>query len=274
MHIGGTRGPRRVAASALAIAAAVVMSGCSSVANDVHVERTALTTTVDRSVGVSSLLTGVVTTPDAHPIKGIDVSKYQGPVDWRSVRASGVAFAYIKATEGGDRVDDRFAENWAAAKAAGVPRGAYHFYYFCRTGAEQAAWFIKNVPYDANALPLVLDMEWNHLSPSCKRRPDLAEVHREMKTFLRIVEKHYGKRPMIYSSVDFHRDRLVGSFETHHFWLRSVAGHPSIKYHPSTRYSFWQHTATGSNPGVRGNVDQNVFMGSSEEFRRFVATGL
>jgi lysozyme len=243
-------------------------------AGDVAVERTALTTEVETGVGVASLLTGEVTTPGDHPIKGIDVSKYQGPVDWGGVRASNVSFAYIKATEGGDRIDDRFAENWAAAKAAGVPRGAYHFYYFCRTGAEQARWFIRNVPYDADALPVVLDMEWNHLSPSCKRRPGLEEVHREMSVFLRMIEKHYGKRPMIYSSVDFHRDRLVGAFNAHHFWLRSVAGHPSIKYHPSRSYSFWQHTATGRIGGVKGNVDLNVFMGGPEAFRRFAATGL
>jgi lysozyme len=274
MAHGGSGARLKGAAAAAALLGALALGACSTVAGDAPLERTALTTSVETGAGVTSLLNGVVTTPDDHPIKGIDVSKYQGRVDWASVRAANVSFAYIKSTEGGDRVDDRFAENWAAAGAAGVPRGAYHFYYFCRTGAEQAAWFIRNVPYDPTALPPVLDMEWNHLSPSCKRRPPVEEVHREMSTFLRIVEKHYGKRPLIYSSVDFHRDRLVGAFPNHHFWLRSVAGHPSIKYHPTTRYSFWQHTATGRVAGVTGNVDRNVFMGGPEAFRRFAATGL
>lgn len=273
----------RCAIAAGAFAGALGLGACSTVAGDVQsarsdaarsgVERTALTTEAPLGVGAVSLSTGVVTTPDDHPIKGIDVSKYQGTVNWSAVRASGAAFAFIKSTEGGDRIDDRFAENWANAQAAGMPRGAYHFYYFCRTGAEQAAWFIRNVPVDPNALPPVLDMEWNHLSPSCKRRPDRAEVLREMGVFLRIVEKHYGKRPIIYSSVDFHRDRLVGAFPGHHLWLRSVAGHPSLKYHVSTSFSIWQHTATGRNPGVVGNVDQNVYMGSAESWRRLAATG-
>jgi len=272
----------RRALSAGAFLGAFALGACSTVAGDmqtarneaaVGVERTALTTETSIGVGAVSLATGRVSTPNDHPIKGIDVSKYQGTVNWPAVRASGVSFAYIKSTEGGDRVDDRFAENWAAAAAAGVPRGAYHFYYFCRTGAEQAAWFIRNVPVDPNALPVVLDMEWNHLSPSCKRRPDTAEVHREMSVFLRKIEKHYGKRPIIYSSVDFHRDRLVGAFLGHHLWLRSVAGHPSIKYHPSTSFSLWQHTATGRTPGVTGNVDQNVYMGTPEGWRRLAATG-
>src|SRR5579863_5354418 len=67
--------------------------------------------------------------PDVYPtagdfeVHGIDVSKYQGDIDWNAVKASGVKFAWIKATEGGDRVDEKFAQNWEMAKAAGVPRG-------------------------------------------------------------------------------------------------------------------------------------------------------
>jgi hypothetical protein len=76
--------------------------------------------------------------PWTYPVHGTDVSKYQGSIDWPAVRASGISFAFIKATEGGDRLDDRFAENWHAAKAAGIPRGAYHFFYFCRPAHEQA----------------------------------------------------------------------------------------------------------------------------------------
>ncbi|MFD1703983.1 GH25 family lysozyme [Methylopila henanensis] len=251
--------------------AAAALAGCSTVGPEV--ERTALTTEIDPSTGIGAALAGRVTTPDDHPIHGIDVAKYQGEIDWAGVRASGVSFAFIKATEGGDRVDERFEQNWASARAAGVPRGAYHFYYFCRTGAEQAAWFIRNVPNDPAALPPVLDMEWNHLSPSCKRRPPREEVLREMGVFLSMVERHFGKRPTIYTSVDFHRDILVGAFPGHHFWLRSVAGHPSLKYHVSRRFSFWQHTATGRIGGVTGNVDRNVFMGDAESFRRYAATG-
>lgn len=259
-----------IAAAALAI---IGLGACSTVGGDTGLQRTALSTTVGTDVGVTSI-GSLVTAPGDHAVQGIDVSKFQGPIDWTTVRASGVSFAYIKGTEGGDRVDDRFAENWAAAKAAGVPRGAYHFYYFCRTGAEQAAWFIRNVPNDPTALPPVLDMEWNHLSPTCRIRPPVDVVRAEMANFLRIVERHYGKRPIIYTSVDFHRDRLVGAFPSHHFWLRSVAGHPSLKYDVSRSFSIWQHTATGSVPGVTGAVDRNVFMGSPDRWRQLAQTGL
>src|SRR5262245_10163417 len=82
------------------------------------------------------------------PVQGIDVSYWQGNIDWQKVSDAGIHFAYIKATEGGDRVDPRFLHNWNAAKEAGVPRGAYHFMYWCRRAKEQAAWFVSKVPGD------------------------------------------------------------------------------------------------------------------------------
>src|SRR5262249_36110475 len=75
------------------------------------------------------------TTPWDYAVHGTDVSKYQTSVAWADAKAAGISFAFLKATEGGDRVDDNFAENWRNARAAGVPRGAYHFFYFC-TPAE------------------------------------------------------------------------------------------------------------------------------------------
>ena len=83
-----------------------------------------------------------------HSLRGIDVSHHQGVVDWGRVAKSDVAFAILKATEGGDYVDETFARNLAGAQAAGLVVGAYHFFTFCRPGAEQAANFLKVVPRD------------------------------------------------------------------------------------------------------------------------------
>jgi len=208
-------------------------------------------------------------TPWQYPVHGIDISKYQGDIDWRTTKRGGVAFAFIKATEGGDHLDERFRENWAASGSAGVPRGAYHFYYFCRTGAEQARWFIRNVPKDPKALPAVLDMEWNHGSKSCKRKPSANEVRAEMRSFLTIMERHYGKRPLIYTTVDFFKDNQLTTFKGYEYWLRSVAGHPSDVY-PGQRWSFWQYTGTGRIPGIKGDTDINVFAGTPAAWRQWV----
>jgi lysozyme len=91
-------------------------------------------------------------------VQGIDVSHHQGPINWDEVAGDDVRFAWIKATEGGDWEDPRFDENWAGAGAAGVPRGAYHFFTLCRPAAEQAAWFLSVAP--AGELPTAVDLEY------------------------------------------------------------------------------------------------------------------
>ena len=129
-----------------------------------------------------------------------------------------------------------------------MPRGAY-LYYFCRTPAEQAAWFIDHVPRDRSALPPVLDIEWNHESRTCRRFPDPATVRAEARTFLQLLTGYYGKRPLIYTTVDFYRDNELWKLDGHHFWLRSVAGRPSDVY-PGQGWAFWQYTATGVVAGI------------------------
>ncbi|MCM2503726.1 glycoside hydrolase family 25 protein [Aureimonas altamirensis] len=209
--------------------------------------------------------------PDHYPVHGIDISKYQGDVDWRAARADGVEFVYIKATEGGDRLDERFHENWRGARDAGIPHGAYHFFYWCRPGIEQARWFIKNVPQDALSLPPVLDVEWTPHSPTCTRRPDRAEMQREMTAFMDALERHYGMRPIIYAPIDIHRDRLVGTYPNHRFWLRAVADHPDNVYE-ARDFHFWQYTATGTVAGIEGDVDRNAFSGSRQDWQRWLSS--
>ena len=207
--------------------------------------------------------------PWSYAVHGTDVSKYQRAVDWRQLREAGVSFVFIKATEGGDMVDEQFAEHWRGAKAAGMPRSAYHFFYFCRPAREQAQWFIRNVPKEAGTLPHVLDMEWNHLSPTCRLRPPAATVQREMKVFLDMIERHYGKRPIIYTSVDFYRDNRLHEFAGYDWWLRSVAAHPSEAY-PGQSFRFWQYTGTGELPGIKGDSDINVFNGTASQWRAWL----
>jgi lysozyme len=209
--------------------------------------------------------------PDRLKVHGIDVSKWQGDIDWRKVKASGVSFVFIKATEGKDVIDPRFDEYWREARVAGLAYAPYHFYYFCSTPDEQADWFIRNVPAAAVALPPVLDAEWNPSSKTCKRRPDPDTVRSELKRFMDRLEAYYGKRPIIYTSVDFHRDNLVGAFQDHHFWLRSVAGHPGEVY-PERRWAFWQYTSTGVVPGIDGPIDINAFAGTPDNWRNWVAS--
>ncbi len=208
-------------------------------------------------------------TPVHYAVHGTDVSKYQKDIDWHQAKARGISFVYIKATEGGDRFDDYFMQNWRAARTAGVPRGAYHFFYFCRPAFEQARWFIRHVPNERGALPPVLDMEWNPHSPSCKFRPKPAAVRKEMSVFLKLVERHYGKKPIIYVTPDFFADNELHLFRGYPFWLRSTAGHPDEKY-GSQSWLFWQYTGTGVVPGITGDADINVFNGGPSAWKEWV----
>lgn len=229
------------------------------------------------SLGAGAAVSGTLSDKKPHkgvaaahvmPVQGIDVSYYQGKIDWQKVSDAGIHFAYIKATEGGDRVDPKFLHNWNGAKEAGVARGAYHFMYWCRRAKEQAAWFISNVPGDdGDALPPVLDVEWNSRSKTCPRRIGRDDAIAKIKVMLAAMEAHTGKRPIIYTDPKFHREVLEGEFTDYQFWLRSVAAKPEAKYR-ARKWAFWQFTTTGRVHGVAGPVDRNSFNGTLAEWQR------
>ena len=208
--------------------------------------------------------------PHDFPIHGIDVSNHQGDIDWQAVRASNVKFAYIKATEGGDHVDQRFAQNWAGAKAAGVKHGAYHFVYWCRPWREEMANFFRTVPVERDALPPVLDVEATPESKSCKRRLERHTVIPEIRAMLQAMEQHYGKRPVIYTTVDFFEAILHPSeLEDYPIWVRSTKHSPQVRY--GKRYwHFWQYQSDGQVAGIKGNVDKNAFRGDHQQWLAFL----
>ena len=207
--------------------------------------------------------------PQAYSVHGIDVSKYQRPIDWSTARANGVSFAFIKATEGGDRLDPGFAGHWRGAGEAGVLRGAYHFYYFCTPAEVQARWFIQNVPKERGMLPPVIDLEWNPQSPTCTYRPPPEVVRAEAQTFMDILEAHYGQRPVIYTDPAFFARNELMRFAGEEVWLRSTAAHPTDRYGVAG-WTFWQYSATGLVPGAQGEIDLNAFGGSQAEWAAWV----
>jgi lysozyme len=205
------------------------------------------------------------------PVQGIDVSKYQGRIDWAAVKAGGTHFAFIKATEGGDHLDERFAENWAGSRAAGVPRGAYHFVYWCRDAREQVEWFKRNVPADPSALPPVLDLEWNHTSRTCGQKLPKEQALPMIKVMLAGMHEHTGKRPIIYTDPGFYKDVLEGELDEYPLWARSVANEPEARY-GERPWMMWQYTAYGRVPGVATHVDRNAFWGDHSHWAHFLST--
>jgi lysozyme len=185
-------------------------------------------------------------------VQGIDVSHHQGEIHWPTVADDGVRFAWIKATEGGDWVDPRFAVNWQAAGEAGIPRGAYHFFTFCRPGAEQAANFLAAVPAGEGELPPAVDLEYGG---NCDQRPDTASLGEELEAFMRAVERATGQRPVIYATGALVRDHialLVGE----RLWVRAI--HHPLGMEAPVPAAVWQYSNIGRVDGIEGRVDRNA----------------
>ncbi|MDR6870664.1 lysozyme [Bosea sp. BE125] len=197
-------------------------------------------------------------------IQGIDISRWQGEIDWAKVKDADTRFAFIKATEGGDHLDPSFKRNWAEAKKHGIPRGAYHFVWWCRSAKDQVRWLKKHIPRDADALPPVLDVEWQNGS-QCTRKISRDQALAKIREMLAALQAHTGKKPIIYTDINFHEDVLEGEFNDYPYWLRSTAAPLKHRYNRE-KWEFWQFTTTGQVPGISGDVDRNAFFGSEQEF--------
>ena len=212
--------------------------------------------------------------PWQYPVHGIDVSKYQGDIDWHRVRASGIDFAFIKATEGGDHADDRFEQNWARRRAPPVCRAAP---ITTTTSAvrRRSRWPGSSTTSRARRgrcrrCSTSSGPTSRGPVPTARTPPT---IRREALLFLQALNVYYGKRPVIYTTVDFYRDNDLGRLQGFHFWLRSVAGHPSDVY-PDQRWAFWQYTGTGLVEGIDGLTDINVFGGTPLAVGRLGGEGL
>ena len=183
----------------------------------------------------------------------LDVSVHQGPIDWPRVGRDRVVGAYVKASEGGDFRDQRFAENWRGLRRAGLLRGAYHYFTFCRHGSEQARNFLAAAPPDRTALPPAIDVE---TAGNCALRPQRADLLAELRAFLQPVEAAWGRRVVLYTSYDL--DAAYGLTQALHrpLWVRS------LDIRPEGDWRLWQASATSRVDGIAGEVDVNVLRGS------------
>jgi lysozyme len=190
-----------------------------------------------------------------YPVRGIDVSHHQGVIDWRHVVEDDIAFAIIKATEGGDHVDPEFLSNFLVARKLGLAVGAYHFFTLCRSGADQAANFLRTVPKDQPQLPPVVDIEF---SGNCSERPTPEEFAIQLKVFIDVVEATFGQPVMIYA-IGEAAETYGAVIPERRKWVRSLLSHPGHE-----DWTVWQYHNNGRVEGIEEPVDLNVLQGGSE----------
>lgn len=204
--------------------------------------------------------------PEGYSIHGIDVSKYQSVIAWQEVKAMRIrninpGFAFIKATEGIGKSDPMFSRNWRQSKEAGVLRGAYHFFIGSKDGKMQAEHFIDKVDLQTGDFPPVLDIE--QLNGA-----SVADLRKEAKRWLDVVEEYYQVRPIIYTNVDFYNRNLGAEFDKYPLWVAHY-------YQPEQPrigrdWIFWQHSDRGRVNGIVAPVDFNVFNGDSAELKNLL----
>ena len=200
-----------------------------------------------------------------YPIRGVDVSHYQGDVDWDVLAAQDIRFAFVKATEGSSHVDGAFQANWQGIAGTDLRPGAYHFFSFESPGRAQAEHFCRTVPAVDGMLPPVADVEPYGRFRSLK---DLEGAADELADWLESVEAAYGMRPVIYTTQRFYREWIGKRFADYDVWIRSVWLPPS----PSVRWTFWQYSNRGRLNGYSGPerfIDLNAFRGDAEAFEAY-----
>ena len=179
-----------------------------------------------------------------YKVKGVDVSSYQGDIDWDVLSSQGIEFAYIKATEGSSTVDRFFEANWKGASDTDLRIGAYHFFSFESSGENQA-------------------------EDDCYRKVrrrysgddiDVDAVKKELRSMIDILTDHYGVKPVIYVSSETYDLIVKDDFVDCGIWYRSVYG-PVPK---DVRWTIWQYSNRHVLKGYNGSeryIDMNVLAG-------------
>jgi lysozyme len=198
-------------------------------------------------------------------VNGVDVSDWQGQVDWDKVKSDGYSFAYAKATQGTSSVQSTFATNCAGIAAAGMLRGAYHMFEFGSDPATQAQNFLKTAAPQAGDLPPMIDLE---LSTNSSPRDAITAV----RSFLSIVEAQINAKCVIYLGFYFWRDALGGTdaFSSNPLWLANytTAEQPSAMPAVWSKLIFWQYSSNGNLAGINGAVDLDRYIGSLSDLRQ------
>lgn len=200
---------------------------------------------------------------------GIDVSSWQNNIDWINVKSDSIphnlSFFIIKATQGATITDAYFDKNWKSIKSiSSAPIGAYHFFMSAEDPVKQAENYIKSVKLQKGDLLPIVDVELD--CGGCNElKTSKNELVKNLKTYIQIIEKHYGVKPIIYSYSYFYEQYLKGNFDDYTYWMARYASQPppgmnlfgieTTQTNPSI--CMWQFSCSEKIKGIAGNVDMS-----------------
>jgi lysozyme len=193
-------------------------------------------------------------------VSGVDLSKWQGDVDFKKIKGAGKAYVFIRATLGKTYADLDYKRNIQKSRAAGLATGSYHFYMTDDKPLDQFANFSKHVSLQIGDLPPVVDIEKLN-------KNNLPNTAAKLKIFLNLMEKKYGVKPIIYSGEYFANKYLQG-FSDYPLWLAEY-NKDKIPQLPLDwkHWTFWQYSQNGTVAGVEGKIDLNRFNDSQQKFQ-------
>ena len=197
-----------------------------------------------------------------YPIVGIDVSSHNGEIDFDKVKADGYSFVIIKASEGLEHHDSRFATNYDNARKSGLKVGAYHFFRKDTDGLNQAKNFLETIGWRKLDLPLVVDVEdWSNAKN--------VEDERTQKNLDAMLDnlRSRGHKVMVYTNGDGYKKYIKDGQININLWLCAFKQPDKLKHipHQLQQYSHW-----GRVKGMWGDVDLNVFNGSQEQWDKWL----
>jgi len=198
-------------------------------------------------------------------IKGIDVSKWQGKINWEAVSNDRIKFAFIRVSDGLEYDDPYFQRNWRAAKKNGVVRAAYQFFRPGQDPIEQANYLLNEMgPLEPGDLPPVLDLEVTD-----GKSNDL--ITKKTRRWLAHVEEALGVAPIVYTSPSFWDAHITSpeKFSATPLWVAHWTDDCPLVPRPWKRWTFWQFSSHGQVKGIGGRVDVNRFNGSLAELRAY-----
>lgn len=185
--------------------------------------------------------------------EGIDVSHYQGHINWDEVaKGTSISYVYLKATEGATYVDDTYDRNLREVRRVGLNVGSYHFYRPNTCWKEQLKNMTSIVKVENQDLVPIIDIEHRgSVSPT--------KFIEDLKLFINKVTEHYGKKPLLYTYQKFYNRYLLYQFKDYHFMIAQYRSDSPL-LNDGKDYIMWQYTSSGSIPGIKGDVDRSKIM--------------